>query len=86
VTRPLKLVLVEWVDSSAIYGWKALQDVEKEQNLEGRSVGWILHRSRKQITIVSSLTHENEENVATQGSGIHTIPMCAVTRIRRLYA
>ena len=47
----MKLVSFEWIDSSTTFGW---QPPEKNETVVIRSVGWLVNKTPKTITISSS--------------------------------
>lgn len=80
----MKLLLVEWLDSSSGRGWQTLDDVKKNaaDPLFCRSVGWLVERNRKQITIASSLSGEKNPGIRINASGDISIPLKCVVRVK----
>jgi hypothetical protein len=74
VKDTLKLVYLEWVDSSgSTDGWYHLKDFEP--NLVWcKSVGWVVYETDEYITV---LPHMGDES---QGRGELTIPVCAIKK------
>ena len=78
---PMRLVLIEWVDS---YGcssvWRKLDEIVASP-LVCRSVGWIVQENPECKVIVPHMTQEIHEHVIRQGCGDMTIPSCAIIKI-----
>lgn len=56
----MKLVLVEWVDSSVCGGWDTLDGIRSNSRKgQGcRSVGWVLEESDEYLSVVPHLTED----------------------------
>jgi hypothetical protein len=74
------LVLVEWVDSHRSEGWHAWEP--RTEPLVCRSVGYLVRRNRRAVTVAASVTREE----TAQRCGEITIPTCAIRKVRRLKA
>jgi hypothetical protein len=82
----MKLLIVEWEDSSSFDGWNSLEYL-REQNgmaLLCRSVGWLVGRNSKTITLAGSLSGEKNPGCRVKGSGDISIPVKCVTRITEI--
>jgi hypothetical protein len=84
----MKLVLVEWMDSSSFNGWNSLEYIrdQSREPLFCRSVGWLVDRNRKTITLAASLSGEKNPGVRVKGSGDISIPMKCVVRVKEVKA
>ena len=80
----MKLVEIEWVDSSNAAGgtWHHKDDIDHGKNLSCRSVGWMLHDQKEYIVIVAHQSFGNADGSLRQVGGDMTIPRCAITKIR----
>ena len=74
---------IDWVDSCRDEGWHRPSNIG-ERNLRITSVGFIVGKEHDSITISSGIAWPDSEDPQT--STTHTIPLCAVTRIRKLGA
>lgn len=64
--RPL--LLVTWRDAVSNHvGWEKLDTIAKQTPVTVRSVGWLLRRTRRHITLVASIVDD-------EGSSDVTIP------------
>jgi hypothetical protein len=78
----MKLVLVSWMDSHSGRGWRDLDDLRTiTEALECRSVGWVLRKTKKAITLLPHLAGEKNGRIVLQACGDMTIPRKAITRI-----
>jgi hypothetical protein len=76
----MKLVAVEWVDSSHGSHWKDLEALPKmNRACWCKSVGWIACEDEDAITLVSHV-----DFAETQGNADMCIPRVAIKKIRRL--
>ena len=73
----MKLVLVEWVDSSFAQGWMNKETISQHTVSSCVSSGILVAGNEEQITIVQSAGKDQ------YGDGI-TIPKCSIKRIRQL--
>ena len=71
------LVLVEWSDATSYADWKDEEAVEKIAPEACVSVGWLIKKTKKFITIVASYSPEGKDN----WSSITTIPAAFCTKI-----
>ena len=80
--RELHVVLAEWEDSVQVdSSWQWLDEADYPPIVICRSVGWLLHRDERQLTLAVSIGgKESREQV----SGVITIPARAVVKIDRL--
>ena len=74
----MKLVLVEWVDSSFMQGWMHKSVIKNHSASKIASVGILANNTKDHVTIVQSMSNKDD-----RGDGI-TIPKCAISRIRYL--
>ena len=72
------LVLIEWHDSHAVYGWHTGDP--SEEPLLCRSVGWLMHDGEKAKTIAAHMTNEE----TPQRSGEMTTPSATIIRVEVL--
>ena len=81
-----RLVLIEWVDSyGCSTGWTTIPDDVSDEPALCRSVGWIVAKGRKVITLVPHISNEDGEiNCPEQGCGDMTIPVRCIKRITTL--
>lgn len=83
MSTPLRLVLVEWIDShSTPGGWRWLDEMGSDDTMKCRSVGWLLQKGTN-LTIVPHISGDGE-TLRENGRGEITIPMRAVIRITNL--
>jgi hypothetical protein len=79
MNRRNRLVEIEWMDS---YGcsirWQRIEDCRPEV-MVCRSVGWLIYDGKDNKVIVPHLTKSGD-----QGCGDITIPVKAITEIRKL--
>lgn len=75
----MKLRFVEWVDSGSPGDtvWSHKSDVKKLKPIKCVTVGFIIKKTRKKITMASSV-------IPGQFSGVMCIPKGCITKIRRL--
>lgn len=76
ISEKRPLVLVDWLDSHIRAGWR--DDHDEGQPAVCRSVGWLVAKDRRRITLVQSLANNGE------AADSITIPRAAVTRMRTL--
>ena len=82
MSRELCAVLVEWEDSVQVdTGWQWLAEAEYPPVVVCRSVGWLLPRDERQLTLGISI---GGRELKEQVSGVITIPARAVVKIVRL--
>ena len=72
-----KLVLIEWEDIVSQNGWADKQEAKRGKPATCLSVGWIIHRDNRKITIGSD-TGDDEYGNRT------TIPMGCIKAIQYL--
>ncbi len=78
-----ELVIVEWVDSvQPIPSWQRLSELHIQKPVSCFSVGWVVF-SNKNIKMLAPNIGEKDSTNA-QASGIITIPVCSIKRIKRL--
>jgi len=81
---PMKLVLVDWVDSHEARGWRSMDKLlEIAHPLPCQSVGWLLSRADGCAVIVPHVAGDGV-HLMRQGCGALTIPTCAIKKVRRL--
>lgn len=76
----MRLVLIEWEDSSTLGGWQDLTCEIEDAALLCRSVGWLVLDGEKAKVLAPHVHSPGEENF--QGSGMMTIPARAILSIR----
>ena len=75
-------VLVRWVDSrTPTCSWQHWDEVEIPVVCECESVGFLIGRDEKQITLAS---HLNDVTCGVQVMGVMSIPSCAALEVKRL--
>jgi len=80
----VKLVLIEWVDSSQpLSNWVHLNSLPEKKPIECASVGWLVHDD-KQIKMLAPNMGDMESEGNEQAMGILIIPTAAVTRVVKL--
>lgn len=77
----MKLVLIEWSDSSGDHDeWKRIDEIiEDGRPIAIRSVGWLVSTANKAHTVVPHISGENSGFVQ-RGSGGLTIPNHAIIK------
>lgn len=80
----VKLVLIEWVDSSQpLPNWVHLDSLPDANPIECASVGWLVHDDKKVKMLAPNMGDmDSESNI--QAVGIIRIPTGAVKRIVKL--
>ena len=73
----MKPVLVEWVDSVEVTGWRLLDDIPPCTTFPVRTMGWLIEESDEAITVAGSLGVD-------QACGMMRIPVVAIKRIINL--
>jgi hypothetical protein len=82
---PMKLVLIEWVDShGSIEGWKLIEENTKSETLICESVGWLLYDGKDCKTILPHMAGHKSDNIMFQGRGELTIPTKAILKMKTL--
>ncbi len=79
---PFPMVRIEWVDSSAIWGWVAHHETS-EWNLSCVTAGFLLEDQSEMLVIADSLAFDTNGDVK-QVYSPQAIPKVAVTRITYL--
>ena len=72
-----KILKVEWIDACSYHGWDRMD--QKHQLSPCESVGFLVGRNKKQISIAQSVDHH-----CNNWSCVQVIPMSCVRRIRIL--
>jgi len=84
MSKPLKLVYVEWEDSFGCSAfWCNLETTTAPEDITpqlAKSVGWLCRENGSSITIVPHIADENEHAKA-QGCGDMTIPRSAIRKM-----
>ncbi len=79
----MKLVLIEWMDSTGCStNWQELEVIGRPKPLSCRSVGWLCHEGADSVVIVPHSA--DVEDGKKQGCGDMTIPKCCVLRMVEL--
>ena len=74
-----KLVIVEWVDSHSIDGWRTIEDMKPDGICRCQTVGWLMRKDKELVSVVQSLAFDGRDSNATTN-----IPTGSVKRIREL--
>ena len=74
----MRMILVEWVDSSFAQGWMSKEHARHHSFSKIASAGILLHEDSEKITIMQSVSDKDDA-----GDGI-TIPKCSIKRMRQL--
>jgi len=74
-----KPVLVEWVDSSLIEGWTFTEEISHRKPLFIETIGWLIHQSKKQLIVSSSLGKNPD-----QACGTINIPIVSINQIKEI--
>lgn len=83
------MVRVFWIDSTSAHSttWglvsEAVEIGQKQTDIPCITVGFLIKRTEKVITLVSSLSDESVDD-ETECSGDMTIPICSICRIEEL--
>lgn len=86
----MKLVVIDWVDSSSVAGghtWHGVETVKDDCNIEAlmcRSVGWLLVDGRDAKTIIAHQAFGSTQHDLNAVSGDMTIPVCAIRKMKVL--
>ena len=75
----MKVILIEWEDSSFLHGWRDKRDVVECKQISNHcvSAGILLKQDKKEICLAQTLSGENIANIIS-------IPNLAIKRIRQL--
>ena len=83
---PMRLVLVEWVDSLGCSSeWQRIK-VHNPRPLRCRSVGWLLHDGEDCKVIIPHMSSEDQPEIDPQGCGDMTIPSQSILTIKDIQA
>lgn len=78
-TWPLRTIVeVDWTDSSSVGRWKSREEYLAYDPLMCRSVGYLLVKDKRKVTLLQSLAEHGDMADAT------VIPRACITRMRRL--
>lgn len=77
----MKLVLIEWTDSSVVAGWVNPDDIDREPMI-CHSVGWLVHDGEHAKVLAGSANHHNGS--LNQTAGIVTIPVVSILNLQEL--
>ncbi len=84
MSKPFKLVYVEWEDAlGCSSNWSSLSEAVAPEDIGpplARSVGWLCQESSKSITVVPHFMAETKYS-KPQGCGDMTIPRSAIRKI-----
>jgi len=84
IKNKVKLVLIEWVDSSQpLPNWAHLASLPSAVPIECVSVGWLLHDD-KQVKMLAPNMGDMKSGGNEQAMGIINIPTAAVKRVVKL--
>ena len=76
-----RLVYVEWIDSSELYGWTSPTRM-LDENLMCFSVGWLVEESDDRIVLGSSISYVAAPDIKTTGT--LGIPKVCVVKMHTL--
>lgn len=79
----MKLVIVEWMDSSQGEGWTPVSEIE-DGCIAIRSVGWVLRETKDVLVIAPHHGERLGRDTPEQACGYMKIPKLAVKRVREL--
>ena len=72
-------ILVEWEDSVQVDpSWQWVDEIDHVPVATCQSVGWLLHRDERQITLAVSIGTSRDR---LQASGVITIPVRAIIKL-----
>lgn len=77
------LVLIRWLDSCDLPGWKRLSEWGGVNTLECVSVGFLVAEDEKSKTVAPHLAYPSDE-ANTQGAGIMVIPARSILELTTL--
>ncbi len=78
----MKLVLIEWIDTSAGRGWQPLEDIDKDcQPVYRRSVGWLLADKNGCKTIVPHISEETNGDIMMNACGDIIMPTKSIVKM-----
>ncbi len=82
----MKLVLIEWLDSSSCRGgWQPLDELKENSGaVRCRSVGWLLSESGGSKVLVPHISGDEKDGVRPFGKGDIAIPEKAILRMKVL--
>ena len=84
----MRLVYIKWIDSwTRKAGWKPIEEFKSspESCCYCESIGWVISKTKKNITLVSSLCGRYEPNEEVQSvDGDITIPLVAAIKLKYL--
>ena len=79
----MKLVFIDWVDSSRLEGWQNLDGLGRlGEDLSCRSVGWLFQENEESIIIVPHVALNGEGGSPGQAYGCLSVPKKAILRKR----
>ena len=80
MSRPKKLVMIEWEDSHYKPGWTREVGEGQKTAVHCTSVGWLIHDDSRAKVITAHISDEDDP----QRCGDMTIPTRAIIKMRRL--
>lgn len=82
----MKLVLIEWLDSSSCRaGWRALDELKRDSGaVRCRSVGWLVSERNASKVLVPHISGDEQDGVRPYGKGDIAIPNKAIVKMRVL--
>lgn len=83
----MKLVEVDWIDSSSSFTWTNLDKLKsdsKTRSLLCRTVGYLAVDEDDRIGLIQNLAWANDKDPPTSGDSMMTIPRSAIVKIRKL--
>ncbi len=75
----MKVVRIDWIDSSYTEGWNTLDYWDNDTAKNVKSIGWEIKRTDQYIVIAAAIADEPE-----QACAVITIPMQSIVSIRYL--
>jgi len=75
----LKLLLVDWVDSSSSCCWASFEQLqERDTPIMVQTIGWLISENSKVLTLASSITDND------RADGDMTIPKSSIRRRKNI--
>jgi hypothetical protein len=82
----VELVYIEWIDSAAMQGWRAIDGIKEDATVAViQSVGWVVTETEQAITLVAHMHKDIPQNGTVRyGSDPMTIPKGVIKERRVL--
>ena len=65
----MKLLIVEWIDSSSADSWASLRELAKDKIAKCRSVGWVVKETEEFIHLVPNISVDEDPEDWRNGEG-----------------